>query len=169
MGLVACAAAVAGLTACIAPDIEVIGALGVTVDEEARPVIVVEACDGAAAGVNLSSDREGLADDEENWDAAAWTTSAPAGGMSELALHAPAAPWEGESVELAVDRSYVATGAGVGDKDVLSQVAFKGFDLAELDPAMVYSNDADPDVTTLVARTPEQFSSEMCSRPGMNR
>ncbi len=34
---------VASLSGCIAPDVEVIGALGVTVDEEQRPVAVVEA------------------------------------------------------------------------------------------------------------------------------
>lgn len=34
---------VASLSGCIAPDVEVIGALGVTVDEEQRPVVVVEA------------------------------------------------------------------------------------------------------------------------------
>lgn len=34
---------VASLSGCIARDVEVIGALGVTVDEDQRPVAVVEA------------------------------------------------------------------------------------------------------------------------------
>lgn len=41
---------VASLTGCVASDVEVIGALGVTVDEEQRPVVVVEACKGTAPG-----------------------------------------------------------------------------------------------------------------------
>jgi hypothetical protein len=49
---------VASLTGCIASDVEVIGALGVTVDEEQRPVVVVEACKGTATGVHLSFDRK---------------------------------------------------------------------------------------------------------------
>jgi energy-coupling factor transporter ATP-binding protein EcfA2 len=49
---------VASLTGCIASDVEVIGALGVTVDEEQRPVVVVEASKGTATGVHLSFDRK---------------------------------------------------------------------------------------------------------------
>jgi hypothetical protein len=164
---VAAALTVAGLSACIAPDVEVIGALGVTVDEDGRAVLVVEACDGAATGVDMFFDREGLADDEVNEDIASWAPTAPVRGTSRLVLHAPAEPWQGEAVELPLERGYIASGAGEGDAEVLSQVAFRGADLAELDPAMVYSNDPDPDAVGLVERTPEDFTTQMCSRPGM--
>lgn len=39
---------VGSLTGWVTPDVEVVGALGVTVDEEQRPVVVVEAYEGAA-------------------------------------------------------------------------------------------------------------------------
>ena len=155
---------VASLAGCIAPDVEVIGALGVTVDEEQRPVIVVEACEGAATRVDLSFDREGLTDDEENEQVAAWISDAPAPGTSELVLHAPTGPWEGESAEVVVDRGYIATGVGEGDREVLSQVAFRGGDLADMEPGTVYSNDTDPDVRELVGRSAEDFTADVCSR-----
>ncbi len=158
------ALAAVSLSACIAPDVEVIGALGVMVDAEARPILVVEACDGAATLVTLSFNREGLAGDEENEDIATWTSTAPVEGTSELVLHAPSAPWQGTGVELPVDRGYVAGAEGDGDKQVLTQLSFRGSQLAEMEPGTVYRNGPDPDDATLMARTPADFSAEVCGR-----
>jgi hypothetical protein len=155
---------VAALAGCIAPDVTVIGALGVTVDEEQRPVLVVEACEGAATRVSLFLDREGLADDEENEQVEAWISDPPVPGTSELVLHAPAGPWAGRSVAVVIDRGYIATAAGEGDREVLSQVAFRGGDLATMEPRTVYTNDTDPDVRELVRRSPEDFTAGVCSR-----
>ena len=152
------------MSACIAPDVEVIGALGVTVDQSARPVLVVEACDGAAILVTLSYNREGLADDEENEDIASWTSVEPVVGMSELVLHSPSAPWQGEGIDLPYDRGYIAGGQGEGDKQVLSQVAFSGAQLTEMLPGTIYRNDPDHGVTALVPHTPAEFTAEICSR-----
>lgn len=160
------------LSGCIAPDVEVRGALGVTVDGEGRPVLVVEACDGAATVVTLSFDREGLTADEVNEDIARWTAAEPVPGTSALAIHAPADPWQGEGVELPADRGYVAGGQGAGDSEVLTQVSFRGSELAALDPGMVYRNDpdsltnldADPEDSALLAGTPEEFSTLICGR-----
>ncbi len=99
-----------------------------TVDEEQRPVVVVEACEGAATRVDLSFDRESLTEDEGNEQVAAWISDEPVPGTSELVLNASAAPWAGESVEVVVDRGYVATALGEGDREVLSQVSFGGED-----------------------------------------
>lgn len=132
-------------------------------DEEQRPVIVVEACEGAATGVDLSFDREGLTDDEENEHVAAWISDSPAPGTSELALHAPTGPWEGEPVEVVVDQGYIATAVGEGDHEVLSQVAFRSGDLADMEPGTVYINDTDPDVRELVGRSTEDFTLSMCA------
>lgn len=154
---------VASLTGCVAPDAEVVGALAVTVDEEQRPVIVVEACEGAAGSVDLTFDREGVAEDEENQPVAVWTAEVPVPGTSELVLQAPAGPWEGESVEVLLDRGYIATAVGEGDRDVLSQVAFGGEDFASMEPGTVYVNDADPDVRELVGLSAEDFTADVCS------
>jgi len=155
---------VASLTGCIASDVEVIGALGVTVDEEQRPVVVVEACKGTATGVHLSFDRKGLSEDEENEQVAAWTSGVPVPGTSELVLSAPAGPWAGESVEVVVDRGYIATAVGEGDREVLSQVTFRGEDFAAMEPGTVYTNDTDPDARELVGRIAEDFTADVCSR-----
>lgn len=162
----------AALAGCIAPDVEVSGALGVTVDDEGRPVLVVEACDSAAVRVSLSYDREGLTADEVNEDIAQWTAAEPVGGTSELALHAPTAPWLGEAVELPADRGFIAGGQGESDTEVLTQVSFRGSDLAAMDPGLVYRNDpdsltnldAEPGESALVASTPEEFSTQVCNR-----
>ncbi len=156
--------AATALAGCIAPDVEVVGAVGVTVDDQARAVLVVEPCDAAAVSVDLHHDREGLEDDETNEQVGSWTAAAPATGTSELALHAPSAPWEGQGVEVSADRGYIASALGEGEHEVLTQVAFRGSDLAAMEPGTVYRNDPDPDVTTLVARSPEEFTAEMCSR-----
>lgn len=155
---------VASLAGCIAPDVEVVGALGVTVDEQHRPVIVIEACDGATARVDLSLDREGLADEEKNEQVASWIPDLAVPGTSELALHAPSGPWKGEAVAVAVGRGYVATAVGKGNREVLSQVAFRSVDLAEMEPGIVYINDSDPDVRQLFGRSAEDFTAYVCSR-----
>ena len=152
------------LSACIAPDVDVIGALGVTVDDQGRPVLVVEPCEGAAILVTLSFNREGLSDDEENETLGSWTAAEPTAEMSELVLSVPSAPWHGVGVDLPAGRGYIAGGQGHGDKQVLTQVAFDAGDLAEMKPGNVYRNHPDPDVTALVARSPAEFSAEVCGR-----
>ncbi len=155
---------VVSLAGCIAPNVEVIGALGLTVDEEQRPVVVVEACNGAVTEVHLFLDRGNLSDDEENDQVSAWSSHVPVPGTSELVLHAPAAPWAGQSVEVVANRGYIATAVGEGDREVLSQVAFRGDDLADMEPGTVYINDADPDERELIGQSAENFKADVCSR-----
>lgn len=152
------------MTACIAPDVDVVGALGVTVDEDQRPVVVVEACDGAVAELDLFLDREGLAEDEENELVNAWVPQAPVPGSSELVLHAPTGAWEGQPVDVAGDRGYIVTAVGEGESEVLTQVTFRGVDLAGMEPGTVYRSDADPDVRELVGSSAEDFTATVCSR-----
>lgn len=168
---VACGVAVLA-SGCIAPDVEVIGAIGVTADEQSRPVLVVEACEGAAALVSMSYDREGLADDEPNEDLGMWTATAPVSGTSKIILNEPEPPWQGEGVDLALNRGYVAGGQGEKFMQVLTQVSFRGTDLAEMDPGFVYRNDTDlltklgvePGASDFVASTPAEFAAEVCNR-----
>jgi hypothetical protein len=62
------------------------------------------------------------------------------------------------------DRVYIATAVGEGDREVLSQVAFRGVDLADMEPGTVYINDTDPDIRELVGRSAEDFTADVCSR-----
>jgi hypothetical protein len=114
--------------------------------------------------VNLFLDREGLTDDEENEQVAAWISDVPMPGTSELVLHAPAGPWAGQSVEVIVDRGYMATAVGEGDREVLSQVAFRGVDFAAMAPGTVNINDYDLHVRELVGLIAEDFTADVCSR-----
>ena len=131
-------------------------------DEEQRPVLVVEACEGAATKVALFFDCEGLTGDEENEQVAAWSSDAPVPRTSELVLHAPNGAWAGESVTTVADRGYIATAVGEGDRQVLSQVSFRGGDLADMKPGTVYVNDTDPDVRTLIGSSAEDFTAHVC-------
>ena len=154
---------VASLAGCIAPDVEVIGALGVTVDEEQRPVVVVEACAGAATEVDLFFDREGLAEDEENEQVAAWSSDVPVPGTSELVLHAPAGPWAGESVEMVVDRGYIATAVGEGTVRCSVRWHSAARTSPTMEPGTVYINER-PGRQELVGRSAEDFTADVCSR-----
>ena len=90
----------------------------------------------------------------------------PVPGTSELVLNAPAGPWAGESVEVVIDRGYIATAVGEGDREVLSQVAFRGGDFAAMEPGTVYTNDTDPDVRDWSGAVP-RTSPPTCAA-GMN-
>lgn len=162
--LAAAVGSVMFLGGCIAPDVEVIGAVGVMVDAQQRPVLVLEACDGATTRVGLSFDREGLTESEENEMVGEWLAAAPVPGISELVLGAPPVQWVGGSVELRADRGYIADAAGEGDDDVLTQVAFRGGDIAGLQQGMVYTNAAGLEDFGLRGRNPEAFSRETCDR-----
>lgn len=105
-----------------------------------------------------------LTGDRENEQVAAWISDSPVPGTSELVLHAPAGPWMGESVEVIVDQGYIATAVGEGDREVLSQVAFRSEDLVDMEPGTVYINDTNPDVRELVGRNAEDFTADVCSR-----
>lgn len=156
--------AAASLGGCIAPDIDVVGALGVTVTAEGAPVLVVEPCDTGAVQVLLSGDRAGLADDEENPQLAEWTVDPPGvTGTSRITLGAPTAPWGGQAVTVEPDQGYVATGASSQVKGVLSQVAFTTEELAGLSPDSVYVN-ASSDGTGLRSISAEDFRDEICRR-----
>ena len=60
------------------------------------------------------------------------------------------------------DRGYIATAVGEGDRQVLSQVSFRGGDLADMKPGTVYVNDTDPDVRTLIGSSAEDFTAHVC-------
>ena len=137
--------------------------MGVTVDEQQRPVLIVEACQGTAAEVNMYFDRQGLADNEQNVKVETWVATDPQRGSGELTLHAPAEAWSGDPVELSSHRGYIVDGIGEGDSGVLSQVYFRGRDITSMDPGTVYTNDAQG--YDLVGRSAEEFRSETCSRP----
>lgn len=163
--IAAAALAVAGaLGGCIAPDIDVVGAIGVTVTDDGAPVLVIEPCDTGALQVTLSGDREGLADDETNPLLAEWTVDPPGvTGTSQIVLDGPAEPWGGAAVTVEEGRGYVAGGASSQVKGVLSQVAFRTEDLAGLSPDQVYVNSTS-DGEGLQAMTREEFSERICNR-----
>ena len=74
----------------------------------------------------------------------------------------PRKPGAGESVTTVADRGYIATAVGEGDRQVLSQVSFRGGDLADMKPGTVYVNDTDPDVRTLIGSSAEDFTAHVC-------
>ena len=71
--------------------------------------------------------------------------------------------FERDGADLA-DRGVPATAVGEGDREVLSQVAFRGVDLADTEPGTVYMNDTDPNLRELIGRSVEDFTADVCSR-----
>ena len=157
------AVATAGLTGCIAPDIDVVGALGVKVTEDGSAVIVVEPCQAQAITVDLTRDREGLDGSETNETLRVWRADPPT-GAGEIVIGDVAEPWQGESFDLEPGRGYISGGQGAQPKEVLTQVSFRTDDLAGFDPAMVYTNTKDVDSSEMQARSPAEFTAWACGR-----
>jgi hypothetical protein len=65
---------------------------------------------------------------------------------------------------LVVDRGYIATAVGGGDRAVPSQMTFRGEDFAAMKPGTGYTNDTDPDARELVGRSAEDFTADVGSR-----
>lgn len=155
------------LTGCMALAPEpppVVGALGVTVDEAGRPVVLVEPCGGTVARVDLAGTREGLAPDQENTELGSFVARSADPGWTELALHEPAAPWEGEPVEVGPDaRGVIASGTTV-DGEILTQVAFRAGQLPGMEPGTVYLSDPAGEGLTLEEMTRSAFTALVCGR-----
>lgn len=158
---------VVSLSGCLAFTPEpppVVGALGVTVDDDGRPVVVAEPCGGTAARVDLSWTREGLAAEQENETLGVFLAPSGEAGWSELVLHDPAPPWEGEAVEVEPGpRGVIATGT-TADDEILTQVTFRPGDLPSMEPGTVYLNDPSSEELTLEAMSRAEFTSLVCGR-----
>ena len=59
---------------------------------------------------------------------------------------------------------YIATAVGQGEREVLSQVAFHGDDVDDLEPGTVYTKDTDPEGQELIRRCAKDFTTDVCSR-----
>jgi hypothetical protein len=57
--------------------------------------------------------------------------------MRSRSWHAPAGAWAGEAIQVLADRGNIATAVGQGEREVLSQVAFHGDDVDDLEPGTV--------------------------------
>lgn len=160
---VAAVLAASGLTGCIAPDVEIQGAVGLTVDEEGRPVLLVEPCGSAAVQVSLAGTREGLDAAETNRQEGTWTATSPSTELTELTLHRPAPTWQGPDFTPRPGLGYIAE-AGTTTRDgVITQVSFHTDDLPGLEPGTVYVG-PDPATDEYRELTREGFSAWACSR-----
>lgn len=150
------------LSGCIAgTSPEVVGGIGVAVDEQERPVIVVEPCSEVTPTVMVVEGREGLAPSQTNEPVGSWTATTPVSTTTELALHDPGSRWDGDPVELKGARTYVADGTAGGSTS-FGQVAFRYAALADLEPGMVYVGTTGSDAPELVPLSPEEFAARAC-------
>lgn len=152
------------LSGCIAPDIDVVGALGLTVTEDGRPVLVVEPCDSSAVMVTLHLSRQGVAPEETNPEVARWTAEPVAAGQTRIVLDEVADPWAGPDVTLEPGEGYIAGGASSVVKQVLSQVAWSEDAVSTFSPGTVYINDADPGSGAMQGIPEAEFAARVCSR-----
>jgi hypothetical protein len=122
---------------------EIVGAVGISVDTEGDPVVVVAVCDGYLDQVAVVQGREGLAEDETNPVVGTWDAAGQLTGVSELDLAAPGSDWQTRTpVSLETGEHYIVTARQV-DADVqASQVDFFGRDLQGMEPGFVYTGAA---------------------------
>lgn len=153
----------AGLTGCIAPDIEIKGAMGLTVDEEHRPVLLVEPCGASVVAITLSGTREGLDPSETNREEGEWTAARPATDLTEMVLHQPGPTWAGPQLTPRPGLGYVAEARDTSRKGHLTQVAFWTDQLNALEPGTVYIG-PDPSTDEYRELTREAFVDWACSR-----
>lgn len=137
IGVLCCGVAL--LTGCL-PEIDVTGKVVLTVDTEQRPILLLYPCTGDVTWVNVSADREGLTDNEQNEEIGTWETSESVTEATELDPRALAAPWTGPTVTLETDRGYIASAVGSGEESVLSQVSWRMEALPTLEPGKMYRN-----------------------------
>ncbi len=119
---------------------EIVGKVGISVDTEGNPVVVVAVCDGYLDQVEISQGREGLAEDETNPLVGTWDAAGQHTGVSELDLAAPGSDWQTRTpVSLEPGVLYIVTAHQVGADVQASQVDFDVGDLRGLEPGYVYT------------------------------
>jgi len=94
---------------------DISGQVGVTM-AHGHPTILVLSCDAALGILDVSGDRTGLNEDEENPRLGHWTAATPETGLVELDPANPAG-WSGAGWEWETGR-VVIVGAGSADEDV---------------------------------------------------
>ncbi|MDQ6526777.1 hypothetical protein RB608_24355 [Nocardioides sp. LHD-245] len=127
------------LTACgNAVTTEIVGTVGITVDAEDHPLVLVRVCEGRIDTIEVHGDRAGLAEDEANPILGSWHAETGRDGLVELALGAANDGWSGpDDLSLADGRTYVVTADDSGEDAEATQVSFTTAQLAALTPDQV--------------------------------
>lgn len=114
------------------------GAVGVTVDAQGRPVLVVETCTSAPGWVFLTWSREGLEDNQQNEQIGTYEAQGLSAGTNELVLHDPGSGWDGEPFELEPGPLSVLVDGQTVDGETVAMTQFSADDLAGMEPGTVY-------------------------------
>ncbi|MCW2748366.1 MAG: hypothetical protein JWP10_1508 [Nocardioidaceae bacterium] len=135
------------------------GRVGIAVDANGNPVVIVAACPEFLDTVTISEGREGLAETEPNKDVGTWNRNDHLAGVYELNLSKPDDSWSRlQPIELKPSTLYIVI-AAQSKKDVeATQVSFYGRDVASLVPGRVYTNTGDPDSSELQWSTQKKFT-----------
>lgn len=156
VALVGAALAVAGCGN--AMTTEIVGATGVTVDQQGDPQAVVVVCHASIDRLTLTGDRTGLAADERNPLLGTWTAhDALTRGVHRMPLLAPSGEWSfaGSFRSFEPERRYILV-ASNSERDLsTSQVVFHSNDLEVLDSATVMLGTGSWPADTLVSRVCE--------------
>jgi hypothetical protein len=135
---------------------EIIGATGVTVDDEHHPVVLVQLCKGTIDHVELSGTREGLSDEEPNPSYGGWDAASPAQGSISVNLGTGTQGWTGPTFSPEPDRRYIVDASSSTADAATSQAVFSAEDLARLQPGRVLRGDGE-----VVSRA--TFGTDACS------
>jgi len=162
--LIPAAIVVALLAACgNQVDAEVVGQVGISVDEQGAPVVVVAVCTDFIDTVDISLGREGLGEGDSNPEVGTWEAQEHVTDFATLNLANPGEAWKAHApLALEPDKHYIVL-AEQAEADVeATQVDFFGKDVAGLAPGKVYTSSGDPDSVKLVGHEAADFQSFAC-------
>lgn len=153
LAAIAAAVLLAGCGNSIA-DVEKVGNVGVTVDDQGKPVVLVAPCREGRVRVDVSLGRTAdMASTEKNQPVGNWTAAAASADPSELHLTDPGSGWEGDAVAAPAPEAMWVVTARFADDDetVLSGPTFDGKQLKGLsaDDVLIAPADADSASTTV--------------------
>lgn len=138
---------------------DVIGATGITVDDQGNPVALIEVCTGTIDHLDVAGTREGLADDEPNPSFGEWAAADPQQGPIEVNLITGTPGWTGPKLVLESGHGYIVEGNSSTADVVASQTVFTVGSLAKLKPGQVIVRDGE-----VVTR--EAFKEDACKDAG---
>lgn len=152
-----CGMLLAGCGNAVTTDVN--GATGVTVDDQGKPVVLVMVCHSTIDQIEISADREGLKETEENKILGTWTTSKAKKGLISLDLSAPGEEWKTESSFVPeASKGYIVI-ASQSDADVeATQASFHGRDLESLTPDEVIAFDGQVESRSAFEKTCDEDS-----------
>ncbi len=153
----------AGLSGCVGADAEVNGDVGISVDSNGHPIVVIAICKDFVDQVSVTLGREGLKESEANPAVGVFKAGEDIKESAALDLSDPGSSWSNhEPVALDPTKHYIAIAEQAKADVEAAQVDFFGRDLAKMKPGFVYTNTDDIDKVEFDEHKAADFQAFAC-------